>query len=82
MDHLVEAAELGVVVLDVARGEVAHLLDLDRSITASKICSRGECWKPTVTSTTSPLRYFLLLSPSRIVAVLRPRLSWSMKTGE
>src|SRR2546423_14148538 len=52
------------------------------SITASKIFSRGECWKPTVISTTSPLRYLLLLSPSRIVAVLRPRLSWSTKTGE
>ena len=37
---------------------------------------------PTVTITTSPFLYFELLSPSRIVAVLRPRLSWSMKTGE
>ena len=52
------------------------------SITASKMRSRGECWKPTVIITTSPLRYFLPLLPSRIVAVLRPRLSWSMKTGE
>ena len=52
------------------------------SITASKMRSRGECWKPTVTSTTSPLRYLACLSPSRIVAVLRPRLSWSTKIGE
>ena len=80
--HLVEAAELRVVVLDVARGQLLRLLDLHRSITASKIRSRGECWKPTVISTTSPLRYFLLLSPRRIVAVLRPRLSWSTKIGE
>jgi hypothetical protein len=51
-------------------------------MTASKIRSRGECWKPTVTITTSPRRYFLPLSPSLIVAVLRPRRSWSAKIGE
>ena len=38
--------------------------------------------EPTVISTTSPLRYLLLLSPRRMVAVLRPRLSWSTKMGE
>jgi hypothetical protein len=52
------------------------------SITASKMRSRGACWKPTVTNTTVPFAYLRLLSPSRIVAVLRPFLSWSTKTGE
>jgi hypothetical protein len=51
-------------------------------MTASKIFWRGECWNPTVIITTSPLLYFLPLSPRRIVAVLRPRFSWSTKTGE
>jgi hypothetical protein len=31
-------------VLDVARREVLDPLDLDVSMTASKIFSRGECW--------------------------------------
>jgi hypothetical protein len=52
------------------------------SITAVKIFSRGLCWCPTVTQTSCPLSYLLDLSPSRIVAVLRPRLSWSTNAGE
>ena len=52
------------------------------SMTASKIRSRGEYWKPIVTSTAWFLRYLLDLSPRRIVAVLRPRLSSSGKIVE
>ncbi len=52
------------------------------SITAVKIFSRGLWRKPTVIQTTWPRSYLPLLSPSRIVAVLRPRFSWSMKTAE
>jgi hypothetical protein len=66
-----------------SRGESSlTFLTSTASITASKIFSRGECWNPTVISTTSPFWYLRLLSPRRIVAVLRPRLSWSTKTGE
>ena len=53
-----------------------------QSMTASKIRSRGEYWKPIVTSTAWFLRYLLDLSPRRIVAVLRPRLSSSAKIVE
>ncbi len=52
------------------------------SITAWKSFSRGEYWRPTVTSTTWFLRYLWRLSPSRIVAVLRPRFIWSANTVE
>ena len=52
------------------------------SITAEKIFCLGLWRKPTVTQTTWPRSYLLLLSPRRIVAVLRPRLSWSTKTAE
>ena len=52
------------------------------SMTASKMRSRGEYWKPIVTSTAWFLRYLPDLSPSRIVAVLRPRLSSSAKMVE
>ena len=44
VDQLLVAAELGVVVLDVARREVATRLTSTLSMTASKIFSRGEYW--------------------------------------
>jgi hypothetical protein len=52
------------------------------SMTAEKIFWRGPWRYPTVTQIICPRVYLVDLSPSRIVAVLRPRLSWSMKTGE
>src|ERR671916_2061584 len=52
------------------------------SMTAWKRRSRGEYCCPTVTSTTWFLRYLWLLSPKRIVAVLRPRFIWSANTVE
>jgi hypothetical protein len=51
-------------------------------MTAEKIFWRGPWRYPTVTQIICPRVYLVDLSPSRIVAVLRPRLSWSMKTGE
>jgi hypothetical protein len=45
------------------------------SITAEKIFSRGLLVKPIVTQTIAPRSYLRDLSPSLIVAVLRPRLS-------
>jgi len=45
------------------------------SITAVKIFSRGLCWWPIVTQSSWPRSYLRDLSPSRIVAVLRPRRS-------
>jgi hypothetical protein len=52
------------------------------SITAEKIFSRVLWRKPIVTQTTWPRLYLRDLSPSRIVAVLRPRLSWSANRVE
>jgi hypothetical protein len=52
------------------------------SITAEKIFSRGLLVKPIVTQTIVPRLYLRDLSPSRIVAVLRPRLSWSTNSAE
>ena len=49
---------------------------------AVKMRCRGPCRWPTVTQTSWPLRYLWDLSPSRIVAVLRPLRSWSMNSGE
>ena len=83
IDLLLDAAELGVVVLDVAPGEISETrFTSTSSITAEKIFWRGLWRKPTVIQTTWPRSYLLLLSPSLIVAVLRPRLSWSTKTAE
>ena len=66
-----------------SRGESSEtLFTSTSSITAAKIFWRGLWRKPTVIQTTWPRSYLLLLSPSRIVAVLRPRLSWSTKTAE
>ena len=72
LDLVLEPAELGIVVLDVARREVADLLHLD------VVDHRGEDFlaravaKPTVIQTTWPRSYFEVLSPSRIVAVFGP----------
>ena len=79
---LVEPAELGVVVLDVAAARLASGFTSTSSITAAKIFSRGLWRKPIVTQTSWPRSYLPLLSPTRIVAVLRPRFSWSPKTAE
>ena len=68
LDQLLVAAELGVVVLDVARERSASFITSTWSMTASKMCSRGEYWKPMVTSTAWFLRYLPDLSPRRIVA--------------
>jgi hypothetical protein len=66
-----------------SRGESSRTrLTSTSSITALKIFSRGLCWWPTVTQTIWPRSYFRDLSPSRIVAVLRPRFSWSMNAAE
>src|SRR5947209_4576211 len=42
------------------------------SMTASKIFSRGECWKPTVTRTTWPFLYLLLSVPGIGPRLLAP----------
>ena len=66
-----------------SRGESSEIrFTSTSSITAAKIFSRGLWRKPTVTQTTWPRSYLPLLSPIRIVAVLRPRLSWSTNTAE
>ena len=65
-----------------ARERSSSRLTSTSSITAVKIFSRGLWRKPTVIQTTWPRSYLSLLSPSRIVAVLRPRFSWSTKTAE
>jgi len=52
------------------------------SITASKIRCRGLKRVPASTWTIMPLRYLRDLSPSRMVAVLRPLRSWSATIGE
>jgi hypothetical protein len=52
------------------------------SITASKIFFRGEKRGPASTATIIPFRYFVDLSPSLIVADLRPLRSWFSTIGE
>ena len=82
VDHLLVAAELGVVVLDVARREVLDALDLDlvddrlEDLLARRVLVADRHQHRLV------LRYLCDLSPRRIVAVLRPRLSWSAKIVE
>ena len=82
VEGVLHEAELGVVALDLALGELAHRLDVTSSMMAVKIRWRGPWRWPTVTQTSWPLRYLWDLSPSRMVAVLRPLRSWSMKSGE
>ena len=79
---LLDPPELGVVAFDVPGERSESRLTSTSSITAEKIFSRRECREPTVTHTIWLRWYLADLSPSRIVAVLRPRLSWSTNSGE
>ena len=79
--ELVERAQLGVVVLELARGDVAEALDLDlvddrvEDVRARAEALAGEHLQA------QPLRYLALLSPRRIVTVLRRLRSWSATSG-
>src|SRR3954454_4301568 len=67
----------------ISRGETSRSgFTSTLSITASNTFSRIPYRCPTSTITTWPLRYLLDLSPSRMVAVLRPWRSWSATTAE
>ena len=82
VDHLVVAAELRVVVLDVAGRQVLDPLDLDlvdhrvEDLLARRVLVADR------DQHASFLRYLCDLSPRRIVAVLRPRFSWSANIVE
>ena len=82
MGHLLGAAHLRVVVLDLARGELGEALDLDLvDDRVEDVLARPE---PGATSTDTiiPFWYLRDLSPSRIVAVLRCDRSCASTTWE
>ena len=65
-----------------SRGETSpRRLTSTLSTTASKTCVRGPKRWPQSTFRQRPLRYLALLSPSRIVTVLRRLRSWSATRG-
>ena len=80
--HVLHAADLRIVVLDLVRESSPSRLTSTLSMTASKIFFRGENRGPARTETIIPFRYFADLSPSRIVADFRPLLSWFSTIGE